>query len=291
MNEQTNPDYLAKLERLAADRIAVATSIADALKTAGYAVQCGDEPYEPRAGLKSREPILLRVFSDKLEGWTQEFQITPYHDRGYNSRYRIITCTVVWFGLSRGLRARDRRDTKFGGLEKRAVAYADEKLAQAVEQAKVRAETHQQEKEAEEVREAALGVLVLPPGMEVASCVGLDVGRYMVKFGHYGYYGRGLYNTKLTADQVKRLVALVSEIVGVDNLYMVLADGGNGCTVYCSDQSDAQFFSPEFGRGWAYPKPEAEAMAVKAKAEDIFEGIRLVPYAEAYLSAQKSAGK
>lgn len=271
MNTET-PEYRAKLNTLSVERIAVATAIKTALEGAGFLV-AGSIP----AKLDDKQGIVLTATSTKLADWKQEVEIAPYVPR--SSYYGKIESNIVLAGNSRGYRGRERRYPKATEAAPKVVAFITEKLEFAMRSNVARQESDAKEALAKARREAELGQLLLPPGMEVAHWTGTPDSQaawYSVRFERHD----GLCDMKLTAAQVQKLAAVINEIVGTQDLWVVTAQNAGEEVIYNLSKWDAMF-TADASKALGLPKAAAEQLAERAETQG-YKGIELVAYPALY---------
>lgn len=275
MNTNMTPELRAHVDKLNDERVRVAAEIKSALETAGFSVS--DIP----AGTRTKKDITSTVTSTALPDWKQEFAVSPYTPRF--SSNGVPQSNVVNVGQTKGWRSRERRYAKLDGVAAKVVAFMMEALENATASKAAESQAALAAAKAQARRQAELGDLVVPPGVEVKHYIGLDAPAWY----EFGVEKFGMFtSTKFTAEQVKRIVAVISAELGLNGLFVVSVSNRHGNRAY-SAQKDFSMYVEKFSSAEPMSRAEAGAQAQDAVAKG-FTDVQVLSYAEAYLTAQKS---
>lgn len=274
MNTNMTPELRAHVVKLNDERVRVAAEIKSALEAAGFTVS--DIP----AGTLTKKDITAQVTSTALPDWKQEFAVSPYTPRF--SSNGIPQSNVANVGLPKGWRSRERRYPKLDGVAAKVVAFMQEALENAIASKAAATQAATEAAKAQTRRQAELGDLVVPPGMAVKHYTGLDAPAwYEFQVDKFGMFT----STKFTAEQVKRIAAVINAELGLNDLFVVSVSNRHGNRAYAA-QAGFSMFVEKFDSAEPMSRAEAEAQAQAAIAEG-YADVQVVSYRDAYLTAQK----
>lgn len=286
-----SPEVRAKIDQLNAERLALAGTLTKALTDAGFVLSRittqGEAtrlaPFVVPTEMTDRGRVFILVSHPSVKGWEEDVQIEPQY-ACYSARIANNVLNIGKRGYGSRVRSRVRRYTKLDdSVVSKVLAYYKEALefAQRSAVASQQAQTQQQATDAK--RRVELAGLVVPPGMEAKPWVGTPDDKplvYSVRFEQH----TGLLAAKLTAEQVRRLAAAVTEIVGT-SFWVVTKQGPQGAPLYQDYDSSEPFFVDDLKNTRLFTsEAEAQVMREKATAKGHTE-VRVVSYADAYLSA------
>lgn len=275
MNTNMTPELRAHADKLNDERVRVAAEIKSALEVAGFIVSTIP------AGARDKKDITATVMSTALPDWKQEFAVSPYTPRFSSSG--VPQSNVVNVGQKKGWRSRERRYPKLDGVAAKVVAFMKEALENATASKAAAEQAATAAAKAQTRRQVELGDLVVPPGMVVKHYIGLDVPAwYEFEVSRYGLFT----STKFTAAQVKRIVDAINAELGLNDLFVVSVSNRHGNRAYAA-QKGFSMFVEKFDSAEPMSHEDAAKQAQDATAEG-YADVRVVPYAEAFLTAQKS---
>lgn len=263
-----------KLEQLKQDHQAAVLKLAAALKAAGFVVK-------QSTGSQLDWPVCqLMVTSATVDAteFTRHFRIFLE-----SSKYsHVQTCAAITL-LRAGFGSRPRTytkidDTTYGKL---AILMKKEEAA-AVLSLKNRVAYAHSKAVFEAQRAKELAGVVLPPGMscEIADGNGPTAGKYYVRFNTSGM---SIANSPLVAEQTKKLITVINEIMGTDKMYVIVA-----AIPGVESVPDRVEYWTAYG-GWSarfdscacltLVEAEAQLPVVQAKLKDLAV-VKIVPYAD-----------
>jgi len=212
MNNERQQNILAKHAALIAARDAFATKLTAALITAGLAVK-STMPTEqwavgtltitsdkaPALEHYARFEILLPAYGNTPDKLRLTYATDGRHYRGQKTRYLKLDDALIV----------------------KLVGFATEGVEDQIRFAAQRDEQDSLEVHYAAVKKEQLAGVVIPPGTEVkivASENDTYAGKYFVSFEQHG----GIANLPMTAEQVKKLLAVLNDLQGTAESYVIV---------------------------------------------------------------------